>query len=69
MKKKSLKSLKLNKESICAFNTTITGGGLGPIEKTIFKTDCDITTCCPTESLFGFCYTENPNECIAPPNP
>lgn len=69
MKKKSLKSLKLNKESICTFNTTITGGGLGPIEQTIFKTGCALTTCCPTESLVGFCYTQNPNECIAPPNP
>ncbi len=69
MKKKSLKSLKLNKESICAFNTTITGGGLGPILKSFPLTNCDLTTCCPTESMVGPCYTENPNECIAPPNP
>ncbi len=69
MKKKSLKTLKLNKELICTFSTSITGGGLGPEEKTIYKTKCDITTCCPTESLFGFCYTQNPNDCIAPPNP
>lgn len=69
MKKKSLKSLKLNKELICGFNTSITGGGKGPAEETIFATNCALTTCCPTESMLGFCYTENPNECIAPPNP
>ncbi|WP_046759219.1 hypothetical protein [Kordia jejudonensis] len=67
MKKKSLKSLKLNKKLISSVNQPVGGRGLGYFS--IPFSDCCLTAPCPTESEEGRCYTENPNECIAPPNP
>lgn len=60
MKKRNLKSLKINKQLISRVNTmnAVVGGST-----------MNLTTRCPTDSMKLGCYTLNPLECIAPPNP
>ena len=60
MKKKNLKNLALNKHSISSMNslTAVVGGST-----------VNLTKRCPTDSLEPGCYTLNPLEYIAPPNP
>jgi hypothetical protein len=68
MKKKSLKSLRVNKQVISSVNSiSVVGGGksLGPLYT--FIIEC-LTEECPTESQQSICYTLNPLNCIAPPN-
>jgi hypothetical protein len=69
MKKKNLKTLKINKQLISKENNnSVTGGGMGPGPLYTIVIEC-LTEECPTESQEGFCYTVNPLRCIAPPNP
>ncbi len=69
MKKRNLKSLKINKQLISRVNNaTVVGGGMGPGPLYSFLIAC-LTEECPTDSKQVGCYTQNPLECIAPPNP
>lgn len=70
MKKRNLKSLKINKQLISRVNAmnTVIGGGMGPGPLYSYLIAC-LTKECPTDSKGLGCYTQNPLECIAPPNP
>lgn len=71
MKKRNLKSLKINKQLISRVNNTsvVGGGGKQPEPSSSYIIEC-ITRECPTESQDTGCYTMDPfNNCIAPPNP
>jgi hypothetical protein len=69
MKKRNLKSLKINKQLISKVNNvSIATGGRAPGPLYSYLIAC-LTEECPTDSKGLGCYTQNPLECIAPPNP
>jgi len=75
MKKRKIKSLRLQKNSIATFNNPAMVKGGQQTEETRpvgCKSGCFCLTIeCPTDSMDVRCFTYHPNKtlCVAPPNP